>query len=342
MTGPAGAPATEPVERRRAARPDAAAAVRDRRTVGEPARPAGRRRPRGPTAAPPGRPGPPAPRTRRSRRCTATTRTPTWCCPAILREDGLFGRDAAFATELTYGTLRQPARSTRSSPTPPAGRWTRIDPPVRDALRLGRLPAAAHPGAGARGGVVHGRPGAAVGAGRDRVRQRGAARDRRAGTLDAWLAQAGPGRARPTRSATWPLAYSHPQWIVRAFAEALGGDLGETDAAADRGQRAPAGAPVRPAGRVDRGGAGRRGRRRARAPSRRTRSTCPAARPGDLRGGRATAGRTCRTRAPSWWRPPLADAAAGRPGRAAGWTCAPARAARPACSARWPRSGAPG
>ncbi len=34
--------------------------------------------------------------------------------PAILTDAGLFGRDAAFATELTYGTCVISARSTRS------------------------------------------------------------------------------------------------------------------------------------------------------------------------------------------------------------------------------------
>src|SRR5262249_16987864 len=56
---------------------------------------------------------------------------------ALLRERGLTGRDAALATELSYGTLRGQgtydaviaACSTRGP--------DRIDPPVRDVLRIG-------------------------------------------------------------------------------------------------------------------------------------------------------------------------------------------------------------
>ncbi|MEV6816388.1 transcription antitermination factor NusB, partial [Micromonospora sp. NPDC051296] len=57
--------------------------------------------------------------------------------PAILREEGLTGRDAAFATELTYGTLRH-LGTLDAILTSAAGRDVqRIDPPVRDALRIG-------------------------------------------------------------------------------------------------------------------------------------------------------------------------------------------------------------
>ena len=147
--------------------------------------------------------------------------------PSILRDSGLTGRDAAFATELTYGTLRAP-RHARRDPhrRGRAGRAAdRPAGPRRVAAR--RVPTAAHPGAGARRGLLHRRPGPGGGPGRRRVRQRGAARGRRAATLDAWVARLAP----PIESdpiGHLALAYSHPEWIVRAFAEALGGDLGET------------------------------------------------------------------------------------------------------------------
>ena len=55
--------------------------------------------------------------------------------PALLSERGLTGRDAAFATELTYGTLR--GRGTYDAILAACSDRDEIDPPVRDVLRLG-------------------------------------------------------------------------------------------------------------------------------------------------------------------------------------------------------------
>ena len=55
--------------------------------------------------------------------------------PALLTERGLTGRDAAFATELTYGTLR--GRGTYDAILAACSDRDDIDPPVRDVLRLG-------------------------------------------------------------------------------------------------------------------------------------------------------------------------------------------------------------
>lgn len=146
--------------------------------------------------------------------------------PAILRDAGLVGRDAAFATELTYGTLRR-LGTLDAILTEAAGRdVARIDPPVRDALRLGayqllytRVPA--HAAVSATVDLVR-----SVGVGAtgfaNAVLREVASRD-----ADAWVARlAPPQETDPIGHLA--LAYSHPQWIVRAFAEALGGDLGET------------------------------------------------------------------------------------------------------------------
>ena len=58
--------------------------------------------------------------------------------PALLRERGITGRDAAFATELAYGTCRDPSGcSTPSSPRPPGRPPDRISPVLLDLLRLG-------------------------------------------------------------------------------------------------------------------------------------------------------------------------------------------------------------
>src|SRR5215831_2729722 len=57
--------------------------------------------------------------------------------PALLRERGLTGRDAALATELSYGTLRGQGTYDAVIAACSARRLDRIDPPVRDVLRLG-------------------------------------------------------------------------------------------------------------------------------------------------------------------------------------------------------------
>ncbi|TDC00156.1 rRNA small subunit methyltransferase B, partial [Micromonospora fluostatini] len=146
--------------------------------------------------------------------------------PAILRETGLYGRDAAFATELTYGTLRH-LGTLDAVLTAAAGRdVARIDPPVRDALRLGAYQ------------LLHTRvpPHAAVSSTVDLVRLVGAGatgfanavlREVTTRDADGWVAQLAPS-AETDPIGHLALAYSHPQWIVRAFSEALGGDLGET------------------------------------------------------------------------------------------------------------------
>ncbi|WP_443083848.1 RsmB/NOP family class I SAM-dependent RNA methyltransferase [Verrucosispora sp. WMMA2121] len=146
--------------------------------------------------------------------------------PAILTDAGLVGRDAAFATELTYGTLRH-LGTLDAILTDAAGRDVqRIDPPVRDALRIGayqllhtRVPA--HAAVSSTVDLVR-----AVGQGAtgfaNAVLREVATHD-----LDAWVTRLAPA-VESDPIGHLALAYSHPQWIVRAFSEALGGDLGET------------------------------------------------------------------------------------------------------------------
>jgi 16S rRNA (cytosine967-C5)-methyltransferase len=158
--------------------------------------------------------------------------------PALLRERGLTGRDAALATELTYGTLRglqtydavldlcsdRPARD--------------IDPPVREVLRLG-----AHQLLATRI-ASHAAVATSVDLAKDVVGMRPAgfvnAVLRRVGTrdLDGWLAIITPDRD------TDPVGYlaaanSYPRWIVTAFAGALGGDLAETEQTLQAGNARP-------------------------------------------------------------------------------------------------------
>jgi 16S rRNA (cytosine967-C5)-methyltransferase len=139
--------------------------------------------------------------------------------PALLAERGLAGRDAAFATELTYGTLR--GRGTYDAILAACSDREQVDPPVRDVLRLG-----AHQLLATRVGrhaavdtsvdlvkdVCGPRPSGFVNA----VLRRVATRD-----LAAWIALVAPDPAQD-RSGYLAVRHSYPRWIVDAFVDALG------------------------------------------------------------------------------------------------------------------------
>jgi 16S rRNA (cytosine967-C5)-methyltransferase len=148
--------------------------------------------------------------------------------PRILRDYDLHGRDAAFATELTYGTLR--TRGTLDAIiAAAAGRAIdRIDPPARDALRLGayqelftRVPP--HAVVSTTVDLTRSVNGDSSAGFANAVMRQVGARD-----LDGWLAAIAPDPA-VDRVGYLAVTRYHPQWIVRAFAEALGGDLDETE-----------------------------------------------------------------------------------------------------------------
>jgi 16S rRNA (cytosine967-C5)-methyltransferase len=149
--------------------------------------------------------------------------------PALLRQRGISGRDAAFATELTYGTCRaQGLLDAVISAT--AGRQTQaINPVLLDLLRLGtyqllRTRIEAHAAVStsveqagiefdsARAGFVNG------------VLRTIAARDER-----SWVDELAPDPSRdPIGHAAF--VHAHPRWIAQAFADALGVAAGELDA----------------------------------------------------------------------------------------------------------------
>ncbi|WP_435831032.1 RsmB/NOP family class I SAM-dependent RNA methyltransferase [Polymorphospora rubra] len=146
--------------------------------------------------------------------------------PAILLDMGLHGRDAAFATELTYGTLRALGTLDLIIAAAAERDVDRIDPPTRDALRLGayqilhtRVPA--HAAVSSTVDLVRAvAPGATGFA--NAVLRGITAKD-----ADGWVEQLAPAyEADPIGHLA--ITHHHPRWIVRAFSEALGGDLGET------------------------------------------------------------------------------------------------------------------
>jgi 16S rRNA (cytosine967-C5)-methyltransferase len=149
--------------------------------------------------------------------------------PALLREREITGRDAAFATELTYGTCRTrgllDAVIGAAANRPPDA----INPVLLDLLRLGayqllRTRVDAHAAVSttvehagfefdsARAGFVNG------------VLRTIAARDEQ-----SWVQELAPDRAAdPIGHAAF--VHAHPRWIAQAFADALGAAAGELDA----------------------------------------------------------------------------------------------------------------
>ena len=150
--------------------------------------------------------------------------------PALLAERGITGRDAAFATELTYGACRTRGLLDAVIAAAAGRPIGQIDPVLLDLLRLGtyqllRTNVARH---------------AAVST---TVEQAGAEFDSaRAGFVNAvlraiaakdeasWAAELAPAAASdPVGHAAF--VHAHPRWIAQVFADALGADAGELDAA---------------------------------------------------------------------------------------------------------------
>ncbi len=155
--------------------------------------------------------------------------------PAILAQRGISGRDAAFATELTYGACRTRGLLDAVIAAAAGRPVEQIDPVLLDLLRLGSYQLL-------RTNVA---PHAAVAT---TVEQAGIEFDSvRAGFVNgvlrnisrrdeaSWVAELAP------PAATDPIGHSafthaHPRWIAQAFADALGaaaGELGDALAADD-------------------------------------------------------------------------------------------------------------
>ncbi|MDT7766455.1 MAG: rRNA (cytosine967-C5)-methyltransferase, partial [Mycobacterium sp.] len=146
--------------------------------------------------------------------------------PPMLRERGITGRDAAFATELTYGTCRTrgllDALIEKAAGRPP----DRIDPVLLDLLRLGtyqllRTRVDDHAAVSttveqagiefdsARAGFVNG------------VLRTIARRDEQ-----SWVEELAPPAGSDPVGHT-AFAHAHPRWIGQAFADALGANAGQ-------------------------------------------------------------------------------------------------------------------
>jgi 16S rRNA (cytosine967-C5)-methyltransferase len=154
---------------------------------------------------------------------------PNLTLPALLRERGVTGRDAAFATELTYGACRTRGLLDAVIGVAAARPADAIDSVLLDLLRLGsyqllRTRVDAHAAVSttveqagiefdsARAGFVNG------------VLRTISARDEK-----SWVSELAPDPAGdPIGHAAF--THAHPRWIAQAFADALGARAGELEA----------------------------------------------------------------------------------------------------------------
>lgn len=158
--------------------------------------------------------------------------------PALLRDRDITGRDAAFATELAYGTCRTRGLLDAVIGAAAGRPHAAIDPVLLDLLRLGayqllRTRVDAHAAVdttvdqagiefdSARAGFVNG------------VLRTIAARDE-----SSWVAQLAPDvGSDPIGHAAF--RHAHPRWVAQAFADGLGASAGELDALLASGDERP-------------------------------------------------------------------------------------------------------
>ena len=155
---------------------------------------------------------------------------PNLLLPVMLRERGISGRDAAFATELTYGSCRIRGLLDAVIGSVAARPPDTINPILLDLLRLGTYQ------------LLHTRVDAHA-AVSTTVEQAGIEFDSsRAGFVNAvlrtistrdeqsWIDELAPDRSvDPMGHAAFVRA--HPRWIAQSFVDALGAAAGELDAA---------------------------------------------------------------------------------------------------------------
>lgn len=142
----------------------------------------------------------------------------------LLAGSTLAARERAFATELGYGTLRTQGTLDHLLSFDLDRPLGALDVDVRAALRLGayqllRLRTPAHAAVGETAGLINPKARGLVNA----VLRATATRCREADPLGL--------SALTDPMDVLALRYAHPRWIVEAFREALGGDLGETERA---------------------------------------------------------------------------------------------------------------
>ncbi|MGZ6869227.1 MAG: RsmB/NOP family class I SAM-dependent RNA methyltransferase [Frankiaceae bacterium] len=177
--------------------------------------------------------------------------------PKLIEDEGerLDARDRMFITELGYGALRWQGSLDLLLSQGMSRPLDAVDPPVRDALRLGayqllrtRVPA--------RAAVASTVELVRTAVGEHAVRFANAVLRRAAERVEAAGGDTARALAAPARD-TDPVGYlaavhAHPRWIVEAFADVLGGDLARTERVLAADNEAPRPHLVARPGRMDR------------------------------------------------------------------------------------------
>lgn len=138
--------------------------------------------------------------------------------PGEIRRAKLDKRDAAFATELTYGALRAQGTYDAILAQNVDRELKELDPPVLNALRLGTHQLLAmrvddHAAVNETVGLVRDQVGAGPSGLVNAVLRKVGEK-----TLDQWIAQL---TADVDETDAQVLSYAHPRWIVRAFKQSL-------------------------------------------------------------------------------------------------------------------------
>jgi 16S rRNA (cytosine967-C5)-methyltransferase len=143
--------------------------------------------------------------------------------PQLLRARKLTGRDAGFATELGYGTIRWQGFYDAILQSCIARSWASVEAGLKDVLRLGchqllamRVPSHAAVDSSCELARRNGNPGSATGRAGfvNAVLRKVAARD-----TQEWVDHLGLGGDHVASLAS---RWSHPSWIIRAFQDSLG------------------------------------------------------------------------------------------------------------------------
>jgi 16S rRNA (cytosine967-C5)-methyltransferase len=150
--------------------------------------------------------------------------------PGVLSRARLVGRDAAFATELTYGTLRMRGLYDAVLATVVDRPLSALDPPTLDVLRLGahqllgmRVPD--HAAVASTVGLARQELGIGSSGLVNAVLRRITEHD-----VETWQQRVAPtGPDGTTTDDTLAVRHSHPQWIVRAMRQALVGHGRQAD-----------------------------------------------------------------------------------------------------------------
>ncbi|MCX5045220.1 rRNA small subunit methyltransferase B [Aldersonia sp. NBC_00410] len=146
--------------------------------------------------------------------------------PGLLRERRITGRDAALATELTYGACRSQGLLDAVIAECAARPITEIDGPLLDVLRLGtyqllRTRIAAHAAVATSVDLVRTEAGSGKAGFVNAVLRKAGAK-----TEQQWVAKLAPNSERDPIGHL-AFQFAHPRWIAQSFADALGPRAGE-------------------------------------------------------------------------------------------------------------------